>query len=579
MIPPDIDPATRSQAERKIFVRLETELPNEWTVLHSLNIKDHPTQPWGEIDFVLIGPSGVFCLEVKGGRVRRAAGEWLYIDRNDRVSRDYRGPFEQVQAATQALTSFIKNKRPHLRHVPVMSGVVVPDAMIEGDGPDIVPEIVYDIESLAHPFEDFLNRVLNYWRPILEKKSGLEFHGLTPAERDEITQLLRPDFDFRATLRPLIGAANRELIRLTEDQLRVLDGLRANQRIVINGGAGTGKTLLAVEEAKRWSRLGARVFLTCFNKNLAQHLRRVLEGYEVEVDNFHSFVVRMVRVAGKEADLPRATQEEMFRLFYPQTCALALLELDDFQPYDVLIVDEAQDLLLDTYVDVFDVLLKDGVENGQWRLFLDLNQDLYRGTRLGPWSRLLSNAARFELSTNCRNTRNIAMTVSAVSGVDLVRTIHLPGPEVKGCFVRDPEDERRQVSKSINRLLSERIDPANIILLGHKRLENSSLADGLIKVPYPLLELEAPFKGPGIRYATVRSFKGLEADIILMTGVDDFESRDRLLELYVGLSRARAYLELYVYESARSGYEKRYREFGEKLARLDADPMTAFFHS
>lgn len=575
MIPPEIDPATKSAAERKIFPRLQTELSNEWTVLHSLNIKNHPTQPWSEIDFVLIGPSGVYCVEVKGGRVKRVAGEWQYVDRDDRVSRDPRGPFQQVQGATQALTSYIKSSCPHLRHVAVMSGVALPDTIFEADGPDIIPEIVYDLESVDRPFEDYLERVSRYWMPILAQKSCVDFHWLTPPQRNEIVQLLRPDFDFRVSLRPLIKEANRVLVKFTEDQARVMDGLRTNKRVVINGSAGTGKTLLAIEEAKRWSRVGARVFLTCFNKNLARYLRSALEGYDVEVDNFHYFVVRVVREAGMELSLPRATQEEMFRVFYPQACAVALLESEHFQPYDVLIVDEAQDLLLGTYLDIFDVLVRDGMDNGRWRMFLDLHQDLYRGTAAGSWSRILSDATRFDLSTNCRNTRNIALTVSAVSGVDLSRTIYLSGPDVKVHFVRDSEDERRQVSRAVNRLLGEKLDPADIVILGHKRLENSSLADGFVNVAYRLLDLESRADVPAIRYATVRSFKGLEADVILMTGVDDFESTERLLELYVGLSRARAYLEFYVYESAREGYEKRYREFGEKLARMDPDAIAA----
>jgi len=573
MIPPEVDPETKSEAERKVFFRLQAELSSEWIVLHSLNIKDHPRQPWGEIDFVVIGPSGVYCLEVKGGRVKREDGVWHYIDRNNHVARELRGPFEQVQAATQALTTYIKGKRPDLKHVPVMSGVVVPDSILQGDGPDIVRQIVYDMECLDEPFDVYLKRVFEYWIPVLEKKLGFEYRRVTPAEQEEIVRLLRADFDVRVALRPAIREVNRQLVRLTEEQVRVLDGLRANKRVVVTGSAGTGKTFLALEEAKRWSRLGARVFFTCFNRNLARYLRHALDGYSVDIENFHSFIVRTVHQAGKHTELPRATEDEMLKLFYPEACAITLLESKSFQPYDVLIVDEAQDLLLDSYVDVFDAVLQDGLEGGQWRVFLDLNQDLYQGTAVGPWSRIINNATRFELGINCRNTRNIALTVSAVSGIDPARTIHLPGPEVKVHFVRDAQDERRQVSKTVNRLLSERIAPDEIVILGHKRLLNSSLAGGLTGVPYQLLELESAHEGPAIRYSTVRSFKGLEADVVIMTGVDDLDNKDRILELYVGLSRARAYLEMYVYESARGGYERRYREFGERLARIGMDAI------
>src|SRR5260370_34712099 len=68
MCPPAISADVRSGAERRLFDQLRDGLPETWTVLHSLGVMGHRTKAWAEIDFVLVGPSGVYCFEVQRGR-------------------------------------------------------------------------------------------------------------------------------------------------------------------------------------------------------------------------------------------------------------------------------------------------------------------------------------------------------------------------------------------------------------------------------------------------------------------------------------------------------------------------------
>jgi hypothetical protein len=104
MFPPFVSPSTTSDAERKIFVVIKEQLPDEdWIALHSLGLTGHAAKPWAEIDFVLIGPSGVYGLEVKGGQVSRRDGLWLFRNRHNRINSKKEGPFEQVGTATSVL--------------------------------------------------------------------------------------------------------------------------------------------------------------------------------------------------------------------------------------------------------------------------------------------------------------------------------------------------------------------------------------------------------------------------------------------------------------------------------------------
>ena len=157
----------------------------------------------------------------------------------------------------------------------------------------------------------------------------------------------------------------------------MLDGLTENPRVVIRGSAGTGKTLLAIEEARRQRALGNRVLLCCFNQMLAAKLSDLEDLEGVDVHHFHGLLGHLIDAAGLQDRLPDATPDELFRVFMPSVTLEAILELDNLGAYDVLVVDEGQDLLLPDYIDVLDALLDGGWAEGRWRVFLDPHQDLF----------------------------------------------------------------------------------------------------------------------------------------------------------------------------------------------------------
>ncbi len=80
MIPPRPSQDVKSAAEKKIFRMFETDPEcKNFTVLHSLGLASHIKRQYGEIDFVVLAPNeGIFCLEVKGGRVKRERGSLVF---------------------------------------------------------------------------------------------------------------------------------------------------------------------------------------------------------------------------------------------------------------------------------------------------------------------------------------------------------------------------------------------------------------------------------------------------------------------------------------------------------------------
>jgi hypothetical protein len=382
---------------------------------------------------------------------------------------------------------------------------------------------------------------------------------------------LRPDFDLEPSLRSQMGIVRDELLHLTNEQYKIVDALVDNPRMMIRGGPGTGKSLLAVREARRMSSGGARVLLCCFNRQLSYHLASSLRDCKsCTVMHLHGFMADVVKQAGLGHRLPPAEPADLFDVYYPELCAEVLVESEAGQ-YDVLIVDEGQDLLKAAYVDVFDALLRGGIKSGIWRMFYDPNQDIYGGQQPQAFQALdKSRPAHFRLHTNCRNTQPIAFTTSMLSGTRCDETFTVHGPEVRKQWYLSPQQQIRQISNHLNFLLGSGVAPHEITILSKRRLQNSALAMGLRGVPLALVDTSQAMTTQGdekgLRFSTVAAFKGLESEAVVLADVDDLLSGEARELLYVGTSRARMLLALFLNEAVRKDYDSCAFKFGEMLA-------------
>ena len=562
MLPPFIDDAIESSAERRLFRAIQEELPEGWTVLHSLGNILHERKPWAEIDFVLVGPLGVFCLEVKGGRVARRDGVWEFTDRYGNVAPKREGPFEQVGPAAAQIRNFLSGKLPELRSCIVGYGVVTPDIRFEVVGPDIEPQIVYDDRDTARSFMDYVSRLHEYWDGRLKLRRSLSIES-----QRQVVNLLRPDFDMRPSLGSRLRTVERELVRFTEEQFRVLDGLAENPRVLVRGTAGTGKTLLAAEEAKRRVAMGERVLLCCFNRMLAEHLKGIEQLRGVEIHHFHGLLHRMIREAGLEQNLPDAGEDQLFRVHMPALALEAIVQDDMPARYDAVVIDEGQDLLVDDFIDVLDVLLVGGIRSGTWRIFLDPNQDLFEGTEPGGASLVeQASSVQYRLTTNCRNTQPIATTAALMGGILPSDAMRASGPDVEWIWYRDDRHQRRALGRRLSRLISaDHVDWRSIVVLTRRRLENSGLADGLPDCPLPIQDVRNSDKR-AIHHSTITAFKGLEADVVVLADVQQLSEAAFKLEHYVAASRARGLLIVSLREELRDDYQGLAKELGARFA-------------
>lgn len=527
------------KSELKIFERLAAECPDDWTVIHSLGITNHKSKVWAEADFVVINQAGVLVIEVKGGAIRCEDRKWFQNDAHLSES-----PIEQAKDASFALIDLLRGKGL-TRTGWIDSAVLFPDVLFNVDSSGIDPARIGDAKSLDGSIADWISSVQKHYSEE-HAKSGTRHADVSSAGQSAIVNALAPDFELRPSLAASTADARREMIRFTDEQQELLELAEENSRALFDGGAGTGKTVLALQRAADAAAAGSRVLLLCYNKGLVRSLAEQMAGHEgVDVFHFHGLIDHILQLAGKP--LPEPGEGDFFDEELPAAAIEALVEMDDPPLYDYLVVDEAQDLLHPAALDVFELVLRGGLDEGSWCFFRDSGQDIYGKETAEAEQRLLdAHPAKKQLRRNCRNTGPIARFTASCSAREPSKTLPVAGPEVRVFEFDEKLDQKKAAGRILTEWIKDGIDPGSIVVLSANVREKGPFADGLPPgVPAPLEDLakNGEEQNPGaIRFSTIASFKGLEADAILLLNVGDPDDELNQKLLYVGLSRARLLL-------------------------------------
>jgi hypothetical protein len=515
MYPDRVKPGS-SAAERKLHAALAT-LSNDWSVIHSVawqgNRNGKPAD--GEADFVLIHPRhGLLVIEVKGGGIRTEGGKWWSLNREGRHR--IKDPFVQATDSQHALIRYLR-EAGKLAELKSAHAVALPDVSDRsGFGPHAPPAIVLNRSDLSS-MEEAIERVVSYW----QLSDRLEDH-----EVDTIIGLLSPTTRVMALLRDELLEIEARLLRLTQDQFVVLDALRRQRRALIIGGAGTGKTVLAIERSRRLAVDEFRVLLTCFNRPLGSRLAAEFAGNQpVTVMSFHQLVTWQTMKAGLQ--IPQPPDQD----WWDRDSALALVEGAEMNKFsfDALVVDEGQDFAPNWFT-ALEILLTNSA-TAPFYVFADSHQAIYRPGWEPPFA-----GEPFELTVNCRNTIPIHNAVSRLfdSGDS---SLGVEGPEPIWVAISSPEGAIKAVSKQLHRLLNEGgLRAAQVAVLTQSR----GMADRLRSERRAGLTLVG-LEDAGVVCETIHRFKGLEADAVIVVLDEMVDEQDRQLA-YIGLSRARSLL-------------------------------------
>lgn len=569
---PDV-PRDCPNSERHTYERLGRELPDAWIVLHSLGLAGHESKIWGEADIVILSERGIFALEVKGGAVECVDGIWRYSGDFPTFTKQ-ESPWAQAMGAMAAVRRRLHDAKPAFRDVRFGFGVVMPYTTFTATGAEIIPEILLDRRSFRQPLTQYLTSLDRYWKREYERTRGRQYRGLSGKELQEARQALRPDLETALSLGGYLTGLDDRLVHLTNEQIRASRRMAANPRTVVRGPAGTGKSVIALDRALQLGAAGLDVLYLCFNRLLAAHVREGLErrgnGPKVAVHHVHALYRKLIADAGLLARLRGMDEDEpeFFAAGFPELAAEALCE-KPYEGWDVLVVDEAQDLLTPEHLDVFDLLLRHGLARGRWHLFLDPRQNIYGDeVQSAVAGRLEAFAPAFDdLFENCRTTRQVAVQTSIVSGIDLPVAGSPDGPDTVLHYFRAQDEAIRQLEELVGELVDAQVRPDDIALLSTRRLGNSLLSGRQHLAGYRLFdatEMTTPSKGD-LLFSTMHAFKGLERQAVVAIDMSEIGDDYWSMLHYTGLSRARVLLHVILPLAARGRYEKQARAFGGRL--------------
>jgi len=561
LIPP-APPSDIPDSERDFFQKLAGEPGTEdWLAFHSVSLSSHYTGHFGEIDFVILIPGrGILCVEVKGGGVRQQDGRWTSIDRHGVTHPLKRSPFVQVQDAMFKLAKALEGrfgKNSYEAKCPKGYVVVFPDVDCPPPSPEFSRGDVIDRRDLEKALAGRLTEA-----PTL--KSSISQSGgasLGAGAMANVRSFLRPDFERIATAGASLRPIEDSIRALTEEQYSFLDAVEYNDRCIVLGPAGSGKTTLALEYARRLSEAGESVLLACFNRLLGQWLKHRVSSFaggRIVAGSMHKLLDERIRRSPHAAEFEKLrNHEELFSLFYPLYGGMAVKEAAEI--FDAVIVDEAQDFHSAALVELVTGWIASG-HRGKIVLFGDYEKQAIFGTpgdSLEIARERLAGATIIPLRKNCRNTRRIAVQTSHLASF---RNLQLnpaqpDGEAVETWFYKRPEQQGERVEAVLAKLKGAGISPADIVILSKYRRENSGVKSLSGNTPWKVVD--ASFEAPrdAVSFSTIHAFKGLEAPIVILTDVDDLDEGEGESLLYVAMSRARARLYMLVSDACRPAFD------------------------
>jgi ATP:corrinoid adenosyltransferase len=572
MIPDSVREGTASLAEKRLFGRFRRELPDNIYVLHSLGLTNHKNKLWGECDFVIVSPTGVFVIEVKGGGVACKDGLWIYTRHDGGETKKPEGPFEQAKTAMFAVREVLIQK-DHLKRCLVGYGVIMPDEVFVQEGPEIELGVLLDSRQYEDNLEDYLHRLSGFWTNCYRTKHGAVPKILEKPVIEEIRSLLRPEVRTALTLSSTLSKIDKQQVELTDEQCRILRRMDKNPRTLVCGGAGTGKTILAIDKALQKAGSGQKVLFLCYNRLLGNHIKSHAKekgaGENLEVNSIHAWFHEVIREAGLETKLKSSDNDdhELFTRRYPEVFMDAFIQLEK-ECFDCLILDEAQDLLQMLYLDSLDLVLKGGLSEGNWHFFMDPLQNIFLGTDEELIGILKEYGfAQFDLTINCRNTKGVAVTTSTISGIDLPIEGAVDGGRSEVKYFTNIEGLRTETGKTLEKLFLQGVRRDDIIILSSSKFISSCLS-GLVKLAgSKICDLTEEISARGaIDFCTFQAFKGLERKVVVAIDLKDLESDQSRLLHYCGLSRARSVLIVFLSDRDKDTYIQLAYRFGERMA-------------
>lgn len=556
------------EAEKKVIRALRPLEEKGWIILSNFNwvdLKSSSNNKRGEADVVLLGPLGPLVLEVKGGRIREK-NETQVVQINQYGNKDFRtlDPWKQAEKTATALLgaaiSFFK-ERFGGEHTKWGWGfaAVFPDCEVEAVGGvefgadklflDATHfedgQFAYNVEEIAKEWDRSKNETYiskEMWEQFIHAKWNLELTFTSAAE----------------TYRREDVKSSREAIAQMSHYLPKMVCDAPLDRVLYQGGPGTGKTLMLIEQAKKLSTQFDNVLLVCYNEPLRDYLRQSLKDVNCLVVCILELAQNVLAGAGQSIE---SQKEELKGLAGAEIGAwwdelapkaLEVLTNDDMGICGAVLVDEAQDFNNESW---WKLLAKfhSNPDSGKWYVSWDPRQNIYSSGKdsLNEFEKMRSwmpkGLKEWNLSVNFRNSAEIHAELLKCEGSEDKSPFE---KHDYSALISKGNCKPNRLANSLKLIFKEAplkfgISLDNLVIIGPHSLGNSPLkeyGEGLsldnlnIKSNRDIDYLSHP-EGI-IPYFTAHRFKGLEAEGVILVGFDKKSEKEKQL-YWLALSRAK----------------------------------------
>ena len=562
------------QAEERSEARIRAALPEGARLYANVRFvarsrRDKPAHD-GEADLVVVHPEyGLLVIETKAGEPSRDSGGNWFIGSHELL----RSPFEQAAAAKRDLVDVVcevlslpAGHRPRSGHA-----VALPDADLatlpRGHGllgPDAPRELILDAADLAddHATRRALDRTWAWW-----VGDGSRDYPLTDAQMERIDEFLAPVVSLHRLLRRDVDEGHERLLEASRAQQLVLNQHRTTRRLDVVGPAGSGKSLVAIEKARRLAKAGWRTLFVCFNQPLATAVMREFEqdgeppDRRPTVSTFHQLCETLGTRAGTLPTKSEPLPPGWWDVALPTALDDAIDALPD-ERFQAIVVDEGQDFE-PAWLASLEFLLRTPDEDVLW-IFHDPGQALIRDDRVADLG-----LPQIELFEDYRSPAPVAALAAAFyhgpfapiamaepAGPPSSRSRSRAGTRSRRCgAISTGCSSRKRSEAGTWRSCRARARPHSEVwrqrTFGNAVLWNGAIDDEGQSLRLPADQVpEAPPESGIVLFETIRRFKGLERAVIILCEVPAAGSRLDAL-LYTALTRATT--QLVVIVAARAG--------------------------
>lgn len=524
MIPEKVIYFNSSYGEKKVFDCLK-QLPDDYIVFYSVSWqqKDRTKQNviWGESDFTILHPQkGILVIEVKSGGISYKNGQWLQTRLDNNITNPMKDPLLQANKSKYRFIDIIDEVKGIGQQCAVESVVWFP-SISKNTKFSQLPlayknEIIFREEDIEEP-EKAINKAYNYYNS--KNHTNMDKNMVK-----RIISRLAPEFDLVESVNSKKEEKEYSFLKLTREQSTLLDYLVEQRKVTIQGTAGTGKTLIAVEEAKRLSDSGRTVLFLCFNHFLCESLKERCQYPNVKYYNLH----RLLYSFSGNYDIQ---DNEYLQI---------LNDIKDKLYFQDIIIDEAQDFD-DDIINFFSNLSNE--KNGKFYVFFDKNQLIYQ-RKNAKW--IENSECKLVLNKNCRNTLQIAITSNNIIDINAQWTENVVNGNMPQILFTNNKDVSIIAIEKLIKECKNKGFKNNEITILTTLTEDKSILSGQEYIGDNKIVKE--IDNENILFTSSRKFKGLESNVVIIVDVkkSEFLEEENKRNLYVAASRAKQELGIIV---------------------------------